>query len=108
MENRARLIELFRRRALKFGEFTLASGKKAGYYLDGKQITLHSEGLRLVSEGQPFGMQRDLFAVEVVAGLLARGESEFSELQRAPAEELDQTGAVFHFRSRWKWTRLTR
>jgi orotate phosphoribosyltransferase len=51
MKNRARLIELFRRRALKFGEFTLASGKKAGYYLDGKQITLHSEGLRLVSEG---------------------------------------------------------
>src|SRR5260370_39502909 len=51
MQNRARLIELFRRRALKFGEFTLASGKKAGYYLDGKQITLHSEGLRLVSEG---------------------------------------------------------
>ncbi len=50
MKNRARLIELFRRRALKFGEFTLASGKKAGYYLDGKQITLHSEGLRLVSE----------------------------------------------------------
>src|SRR5260221_5644847 len=51
MQNRDRLIELFRRRALKFGEFTLASGKKAGYYLDGKQITLHSEGLRLVSEG---------------------------------------------------------
>ena len=45
------LIQLFRERALKFGEFTLASGKKASYYLDGKQITLHSEGLRLVSEG---------------------------------------------------------
>jgi len=51
MQNRTRLIELFRERALKFGEFTLASGKKASYYLDGKQITLHSEGLRLVSEG---------------------------------------------------------
>lgn len=51
MQNRDRLIELFRQRALKFGEFTLASGKKASYYLDGKQITLHSEGLRLVSEG---------------------------------------------------------
>ncbi|MSR57781.1 MAG: orotate phosphoribosyltransferase [Planctomycetaceae bacterium] len=51
MFDRPRLIDLFRRRALKFGEFTLASGKKAGYYLDGKQITLHSEGLRLVSEG---------------------------------------------------------
>src|SRR5258707_15841397 len=51
MQHRSRLIELFRQRALKFGEFTLASGKKASYYLDGKQITLHSEGLKLVSEG---------------------------------------------------------
>ena len=51
MFNRQRLIDLFRLRALKFGDFTLASGKKASYYLDGKQITLHSEGLRLVSEG---------------------------------------------------------
>src|SRR5438445_13797659 len=51
MQHRARLIELFRERALNFGEFTLASGKKASYYLDGKQIALHSEGLRLVSEG---------------------------------------------------------
>ncbi len=51
MQHRSQLIELFRQRALKFGEFTLASGKKASYYLDGKQITLHSEGLRLVSEG---------------------------------------------------------
>ena len=45
------LIDLFRERALKFGNFTLASGKQATYYLDGKQITLHSQGLRLVSEG---------------------------------------------------------
>src|SRR6516165_7106362 len=51
MQQRSRLIELFRQRALKFGEFTLSSGKKATYYLDGKQITLYSEGLRLVSEG---------------------------------------------------------
>lgn len=51
MYDRSRLIELFRERALKFGDFTLASGKKAKYYLDGKQITLQSEGLRLVSEG---------------------------------------------------------
>src|SRR6476620_8057343 len=51
MFDRTRLIALFRERALKFGEFTLASGKKASYYLDGKQITLHSEGLQLVSEG---------------------------------------------------------
>jgi orotate phosphoribosyltransferase len=51
MDRRTALIDLFRARALKFGDFTLASGKKAQYYLDGKQITLHSEGLRLVAEG---------------------------------------------------------
>ncbi|WP_437204234.1 orotate phosphoribosyltransferase [Planctomicrobium sp. SH664] len=51
MYDKQALIELFRQRALKFGDFTLASGKKAKYYLDGKQITLHSKGLHLVSEG---------------------------------------------------------
>ncbi len=51
MYDRQKLIELFHQRALKFGDFTLASGKKSSYYLDGKQITLHSVGLQLVSEG---------------------------------------------------------
>lgn len=51
MYDRPKLLALFRERALKFGDFTLASGKKSSYYLDGKQITLHSEGLRQVSEG---------------------------------------------------------
>ena len=51
MFDRQRLIDLFRERALRFGDFTLASGQKSTYYLDGKQITLHSQGLRLVSEG---------------------------------------------------------
>ena len=51
MFDREELIRLFHERALKFGDFTLASGKKSTYYLDGKQITLHSQGLRLVSEG---------------------------------------------------------
>lgn len=51
MYDKEALKELFRERALKFGDFTLASGKKAKYYLDGKQITLHARGLKLVSEG---------------------------------------------------------
>jgi orotate phosphoribosyltransferase len=44
-------MALVREKALKFGEFTLASGKKAKYYLDGKQVTLDSEGAKLVGEG---------------------------------------------------------
>jgi len=51
MFDREELIGLFKERALKFGDFTLASGKKSTYYMDGKQITLHAKGLRLVSEG---------------------------------------------------------
>jgi orotate phosphoribosyltransferase len=51
MYDKPKLISLVRERALKFGEFTLASGKKATYYLDGKQVTLDARGLRLISEG---------------------------------------------------------
>lgn len=45
------LKELVREKALQFGDFTLVSGKKAKYYLDGKQVTLDAAGARLVGEG---------------------------------------------------------
>jgi len=51
MYDRQALIDLVRNRALKFGEFTLASGRKAAYYLDGKQVTLDAAGARLIGEG---------------------------------------------------------
>jgi orotate phosphoribosyltransferase len=51
MYDRQRLIELFRQHALKFGDLTLASGRKSTYYLDGRLITLHAKGLRLIAEG---------------------------------------------------------
>ncbi len=51
MYDKNSLIALFRQKALKFGQFTLASGKQASYYLDGKQVTLDAQGARLVAEG---------------------------------------------------------
>ncbi len=51
MYDKQALIALIRDKALKFGDFTLASGKKASYYLDGKQVTLDPVGARLVAEG---------------------------------------------------------
>src|SRR5947207_14253145 len=51
MYDREALKQLVRDKALKFGDFTLASGKKASYYLDCRQITLDSQGARLVGEG---------------------------------------------------------
>ena len=51
MYDREQLIHQIREKALKFGNFTLASGKKATYYLDGKQVTLDAHGARLIGEG---------------------------------------------------------
>ncbi len=51
MYEKQALVALVRQKALKFGQFTLASGKKATYYLDGKQVTLDPAGAVLVAEG---------------------------------------------------------
>jgi orotate phosphoribosyltransferase len=51
MYQRQELIRQIREKALKFGDFTLASGRRSTYYLDGKQVTLDAQGARLVAEG---------------------------------------------------------
>ena len=45
---KSRLLELFRTQALTRGDFTLSSGKKSTYYLDGRIITLSAEGAYLI------------------------------------------------------------
>jgi orotate phosphoribosyltransferase len=50
MYDRNALISLVREKALRFGDFTLASGKKATYYLDCRQVTLDSHGAKLIGE----------------------------------------------------------
>ncbi|TWT90884.1 Orotate phosphoribosyltransferase [Pseudobythopirellula maris] len=51
MYDRAALAELIQDKALQFGEFTLASGKQASYYLDCRQVTLNALGAKLIGEG---------------------------------------------------------
>ncbi len=89
MYDKNALIELFRERALKFGDFTLVSGKKATYYLDGKQITLHSRGLQLVSEGLLELLEKEeidavggmsIGADPIVAGVLSAAAAKGSDL----------------------------
>jgi orotate phosphoribosyltransferase len=46
---KAQLLTLLNKEALKRGEFTLSSGKKSSYYLDGRIITLTPEGAYLVA-----------------------------------------------------------
>lgn len=49
--DRELLLELIRTEALQRGEFTLASGKKASYYLDCRKITLHPKGANVIAAG---------------------------------------------------------
>ena len=48
-ELKYKLFSLLTKEALKKGEFTLSSGKKSNYYLDGRVITLTPEGAYLVA-----------------------------------------------------------
>lgn len=47
---RTELISLVKELALQFGDFTLASGKKASFYLDCRKVSLHGRGARLIGE----------------------------------------------------------
>lgn len=49
-ECRERLAALIKKRALRFGDFTLASGQKSTYFIDGKMITLEANGLYYLSQ----------------------------------------------------------
>ena len=60
MYDRDALKQLIREKALRFGEFTLASGKKANYYLDCREITLDAQGARLVGEGMLDLLERNM------------------------------------------------
>src|SRR5262245_62951397 len=47
---RSRLLELFKARAVAFGDFTLASGKKSSYYINSKKVLFHGEAIALLGE----------------------------------------------------------
>jgi orotate phosphoribosyltransferase len=51
MYDRQALADLIREKSLRFGTFTLASGKQASYYLDCRNVTLDSRGARLIGAG---------------------------------------------------------
>lgn len=48
---KTKLIDLIEQHALKFGEFTLASGKTANFYLDCRKLTLTGEGANVIAQG---------------------------------------------------------
>ncbi|MDR0869746.1 MAG: orotate phosphoribosyltransferase [Planctomycetaceae bacterium] len=69
MYDRILLQSLIQEKALKFGDFTLASGKKATFYLDCRQITLDSVGAKQIGEGFLELLQRDGVMPYAVGGM---------------------------------------
>jgi orotate phosphoribosyltransferase len=65
--SRARLLELFKTRAVAFGEFTLASGKKSTYYINSKKALFNAEAVWLLGDVL-WDLTRDL-NVQAVGGL---------------------------------------
>lgn len=48
---KSKLIELLKTRSLKHGDFTLASGKKSSFYIDGRLVTLSAQGANHIADG---------------------------------------------------------
>ena len=66
-KEKARLLELIRENALRLGTHQLSSGRKSDYYIDGKMVTLHSEGISLIAR-IIFNMIQDL-EVDAIGGM---------------------------------------
>ena len=56
-------------KAVKHGDFTLASGKKSDFYIDCKQVTLTAEGAQLVGDLMADVINREAPSAVAVGGL---------------------------------------
>jgi orotate phosphoribosyltransferase len=89
MYEKTELMSLVRAKALKFGDFTLASGKKAKYYLDGKQVTLDPYGAKLVAEGildilEAQGMPKAIGGMSIGADPITSSVVVMSAIRKTP------------------------
>src|SRR5712692_5077437 len=49
-QSRARLLELFKGRAVSLGTFVLASGKESSYYINSKKVLFNAEAVWLLGD----------------------------------------------------------
>ncbi len=66
-ERKQDLLDLLKKRAISFGEFTLASGVSSPYYVDAKLATLIPKGFELVGEVMADALENVSF--DAVGGL---------------------------------------
>ena len=69
-----RLRDMLQERSVRFGEFTLASGKTSNFFIDCKPVVLSAEGHRLVGDAFCHAIERECDAVpQHVAGVALGG-----------------------------------
>jgi orotate phosphoribosyltransferase len=66
-QSRARLLELFKARAVSFGRFTLASGQESNYYINSKKVLFNAEAIWLLGDVL-WDLTRDL-NIQAIGGL---------------------------------------
>ena len=69
MTARARLIALLRERSYRTGDFVLASGRRASFYIDCRRTTMHAEGLQLIGALGLAAIRERRWPAEAVGGL---------------------------------------
>lgn len=69
--DKQQLIDIIHQHALKFGQFTLASGKQASFYLDCRMVTLHPQGANQIASGMLDVLEKGAFGgiPQAVGGL---------------------------------------
>ncbi len=87
---RARLLDILRERAVSFGDFTLASGRKSSYYIDARVVTLHHEGSYLIARAILDFLSAGGIEADAIGGLaigadpIAGAVAALSHLEAAP------------------------
>ena len=93
MSHRDELLDILLRHSFKKGEFTLASGQKSNYYIDGKRTTLDARGSYLAARIFLAMMADDI--PNAVGGLtLGADPIVGSMLALAGLEDLDLKGLI--------------
>lgn len=69
MTEREKLRELLKKNSLKFGDFTLVSGKKSSYYFDSKLTTLTAEGAYLVGKSFFSTIEEEKIEADLIGGM---------------------------------------
>ena len=69
MTDRTRLAELLRKKSVRFGQFTLASGAASDIYIDARLTTMSPEGLALIGPLGLAAIRRMRWNADSVGGL---------------------------------------